>query len=173
MTVVGNNYFQILELEQRYDIEQKLLQDKYLAKQMEYHPDSVVDGASKIRNIETSMFLNKAYKILSDDYKRAEYLLKLNGFEFNDQQLNSQLSISELEGILEEYEEIEAMHELADLIVKEQQKLAMKAELIREITNHFNKNNFTKALDISVRLKYLTNLVGNIKLKIKHANNRD
>jgi hypothetical protein len=65
------------------------------------------------------------------------------------------------------------MHDSADLIAKEQQKLAMKAELIREITNHFNKNNFTKALDISVRLKYLTNLVGNIKLKIKHANNRD
>ena len=86
---------------------------------------------------------------------------------------NSPLSISELEGILDEYEEIEAMHELADLIAKEQQKLAMKAELIREITTHFNKNNFTKALDISIRLKYLTNLVGNIKLKIKHANNRD
>ena len=60
-----------------------------------------------------------------------------------------------------------------DLIAKEQQKFAMKAELIREITTHFNKNNFTKALDISIRLKYLTNLVGNIKLKIKHANNRD
>ena len=171
--MLGNNYFQILESEQRYDIEQKLLQDKYLAKQMEHHPDLVVEGASKIRNIETSMLLNEAYKVLSDDYKRAEYLLKLNGFEFSNQQLNSQLSIAELEGILEEYEEIEAMHDPADLEAKEQQKLAMKAELIREITDLFNKNNFTKALDISVRLKYLTNLVGNIKLKIKHANNRD
>lgn len=167
------NYFQVLELEQRYDVEQKSLHDKYLAKQMEYHPDRVVDGVSKVSNIETSMLLNEAYKVLSDDYKRAEYLLKLNGFEVSDQQFNSQLSSIELEEVLEEYEEIEAMHETADLIKKEQQKLAMKAELIREITSHFNNNNFTKALDISVRLKYLTNLVGNIKLKIKHANNRD
>ena len=65
----------------------------------------------------------------------------MNGFEFSDQQLNSQLSIAELEGILEEYEEIEAMHDPADLEAKEQQKLAMKAELIREITDLFNKNN--------------------------------
>ncbi len=167
------NYFQLLELEQRYDIEQNLLKDKYLAKQMEYHPDRATENAAKVRNIEISMSLNEAYKTLSDDYKRAEYLLKLNGFELRDEQLTAQLSSHELEKILEEYEEIEEMHELADLINKEQEKLAIKAELIRAITSHFNKNNFAKALDITLRLKYLTNLVGNIKLKIKYANNRD
>lgn len=167
------NYFQLLELEQRYDIKQNLLQSNYLAKQMEYHPDRVVDGGSKVRNIEMSMLLNEAYKILSDDYRRAEYLLNLNGFEFSDKELNLQLSPHELEEILEEYEEIEGMYEMTDLIAIEQQKLAVKAELMKEITSHFRKNNFTKALDLTVRLKYLTNLVGNIKLKIKHANNRN
>lgn len=167
------NYFKLLELEQRYDIEQNLLQDNYLAKQMEYHPDRTAEGVSKIANIETSMLLNEAYKVLSDDYKRAEYLLKLNGFELSNKQLSLRLTSRELEEILEEYEEIEEMSEVAELIEKEQRKLVTKTELIREMTSHFNKNNFTKALDLTIRLKYLTNLVGNIKLKIKHANNRD
>lgn len=167
------NYFKLLELEQRYDIEQNLLQDNYLAKQMEYHPDRTAEDVSKIANIETSMLLNEAYKVLSDDYKRAEYLLKLNGFELSNKQLSLRLTSRELEEILEEYEEIEEMSEVAELIEKEQRKLVTKTELIREMTSHFNKNNFTKALDLTIRLKYLTNLVGNIKLKIKHANNRD
>ena len=167
------NYFQLLELEQRYDIEQALLHSNYLTKQMEYHPDQVTDSVSKVKNIEISMLLNEAYKVLSDDYKRAEYLLKLNGFEFSEKQLSLKLSPHELEEILEEYETIEQMHEMTDLIAKEKVKLVIKAELIKEITSHFSKNNFTKALDLTVRLKYLTNLVGNIKLKIKHANNRN
>ncbi len=167
------NYFQLLELEQRYDIEQNLIRSNYLIKQMEYHPDRASDNLSKIRNIEISMLLNEAYKILSDDYKRAEYLLKLNGFEFNDKHLSLKLSPHELEEILEEYEEIEKIHEITDLIAKEKEKLVIKIELIKEITSHFSKNNFTKALELTVRLKYLTNLVGNIKLKIKHANNRN
>ena len=167
------NYFQILELEQRYDIEQGLLYSNYLIKQLEYHPDRVTDSVSKVKNIEISMLLNEAYKVLSDDYKRAEYLLKLNGFEFSEKQLSLKLSPHELEEILEEYEAIEEMHEMTDLIAKEKEKLVIKTELIKEITSHFSKNNFTKALDLTVRLKYLTNLVGNIKLKIKHANNRN
>ena len=167
------NYFQILELEQRYDIEQGLLHSNYLIKQLEYHPDRVTDSVSKVKNIEISMLLNEAYKVLSDDYKRAEYLLKLNGFEFSEKQLSLKLSPHELEEILEEYEAIEEMHEMTDLIAKEKEKLVIKTELIKEITSHFSKNNFTKALDLTVRLKYLTNLVGNIKLKIKYANNRN
>ena len=167
------NYFQLLELEQRYDIEQGLLYSNYLIKQLEYHPDRVTDSVSKVKNIEISMLLNEAYKVLSDDYKRAEYLLKLNGFEFSEKQLSLKLSPHELEEILEEYEAIEEMHEMTDLIAKEKEKLVIKTELIKEITSHFSKNNFTKALDLTVRLKYLTNLVGNIKLKIKHANNRN
>lgn len=167
------NYFQILDLEQRYDIEQNLLKSQYLAKQMEYHPDRASNNESKAKNIETSMLLNEAYKILSDDYKRAEYLLKLNGFPLSDEQLKSQLKSDELEEILEEYEEIEEMHDAGELSKKEQQKLSLKGELIKALTDHFKANNFAKALDISIRLKYLTNLVGNIKLKIKYANNRD
>ena len=38
---------------------------------------------------------------------------------------------------------------------------------------HMDENNLAKALDLTVRLKYLTNLVKNIKLKVKNADSRD
>ena len=45
--------------------------------------------------------------------------------------------------------------------------------MVQALIECFEDNNITKALDITLRLKYLTNLVKNIDLKIKHANNRD
>ena len=39
------------------------------------------------------------------------------------------------------------------------------------ISSFFSENNIKQALDLTVRLKYLTNLVNNIKLKIKNADN--
>jgi ribonuclease I len=52
-------------------------------------------------------------------------------------------------------------------------KMLTKSKMIEALTESFKDNNITKALDITVRLKYLTNLVKNIDLKIKHANSRD
>ena len=52
-------------------------------------------------------------------------------------------------------------------------KLQEKDTMVRELGIYFDKNNIAKALDLTVRLKYLTNLVRNIELKVKHANSRD
>ena len=45
--------------------------------------------------------------------------------------------------------------------------------MVQELEGYFNENNLAKALDLTVRLKYLTNLVKNIKLKVKNADSRD
>lgn len=167
------NYFKVLNLTQKYDIEPALLKENYLAEQMKYHPDRAPSNELKIKYIETSMLLNEAYKILGDDYLRAEYLLKLNGFDLSDEKLNYKLSHLELEQIIDEYDMLEKIDQIEDLKKIEQQKLDAKSALIVLLSKEFKSHNFAKALEIAVRLKYLTNLAQNIKLKIKHANNRD
>ena len=119
------------------------------------------------------MQLNEAYKILKDDYARAEYLLRLMGQNFTEESLKSKLSSIELSEIMEMYEALDEIKDMSDLLQMEAQKLQEKSNIVKELTGCFAEKKIAKALDLTVRLKYLTNLVGNIKLKIKHANHLD
>ena len=90
-----------------------------------------------------------------------------------DNRLKKLLSHDQLEEILNNYELIEELQDLPQLYAAAQDKIEDCQKLVHEIGISFRENNIKQALDLTVKLKYLTNLVGNIKLKIKHANNRD
>lgn len=167
------NYFELLDVEQKYDIDQALLQKQYLSKQAVYHPDRASDETTRTEYLNISMQLNEAYKILKDDYMRAEYLLKISGQEFDERALRNALSTSELEEIMGLYETLDAIDQLPELQALKKVKIAEQTRMVQELAEHFEANNLAKALDLTVRLKYLTNLVKNIKFKIRHANNRD
>jgi molecular chaperone HscB len=166
------NHFELLNLEQRYDIDLRLLQKQYLLKQSLHHPDRANSGSNRIKNLDISMQLNEAYKILKDDYMRAEYLLKILK-KFDENILHESLTTYELEEIIESHEELDLMDSIESLQSLKDNKMLTKSKMIEALTESFKDNNITKALDITVRLKYLTNLVKNIDLKIKHANSRD
>ncbi|MDP4708862.1 MAG: Fe-S protein assembly co-chaperone HscB [Rickettsiaceae bacterium] len=167
------NHFELLNLEQRYDIEPSVLLQQYLLKQALYHPDRANSDSDRIENLNISMQLNEAYKTLKDDCMRAEYLLTILGQKFDDRFLRDALTASELEAIIELHEELDLIDAVADLQSLKDNKIVEKTQMVRELTECFEGKNITKALDITLRLKYLTNLVKNIDLKIKHANSRD
>ena len=132
-----------------------------------YHPDRAQIGEAK-EYIEKSMMFNEAYKILSDPYERAQYMLGIYGYKVSD---NSILLPSELEEILEEYNSLEAIHNFDKLKAKELDHNKKIEIILSKISESFMNNKLTEALDYTVRLKYFTNLVKNIKVRIKHANN--
>jgi molecular chaperone HscB len=167
------NYFDLLGLEIVYNIDKLKLKKQYLATQMKFHPDRAVNEQERRIFLETSMRLNEAEKILKDDFLRAEYMLKLNAVEFDDRILKDALSMDELEEIIEIHEIIDEIEDVELLKGLEKDKIQEKEIMVQKLGSYFDKNNFAKAIDITIRLKYLTNLVKNIKLKIKHANSRD
>ena len=138
------NYFELFAIEQKYDIDQKLLQKQYFSLQTKYHPDRSKNELERSENLEYSMLINEAFKILSHD---------------------------QLEEILNNYELIEELQDLPQLYAAAQDKIEDCQKLVHEIGISFRENNIKQALDLTVKLKYLTNLVGNIKLKIKNADN--
>jgi len=71
------NYFELFAIEQTYNIDQKLLQTQYFILQAKHHPDRSRNEIERRENLEYSMLINEAFKILQDDYLRAEYLLKI------------------------------------------------------------------------------------------------
>jgi molecular chaperone HscB len=167
------NHFELLNLEKRYDVDPALLRKQYLLKQALHHPDRASSDLTRIENLDISMQLNEAYKILKDDYMRAEYLLTILGQKFDDRLLRDALTALELEELIEAHEELDLIDEVIDLQHLKNNKILKKTQMVQALIECFEDNNITKALDITLRLKYLTNLVKNIDLKIKHANNRD
>jgi len=165
------NHFELFAIKQKYDIDQKLLQKQYFALQTKHHPDRSKNELDRRKNLEYSMLINEAFKVLQDDYLRAEYLLNIKGEHIDDNKLKSLLSHNQLEEILENYELIESTQDLSQLNKIQQDKIGDCQKLVCKITQAFKENNLKQALDLTVSLKYLTNLVGNIKLKIKNANN--
>lgn len=165
------NYFELFELEQKYEIDLAFLHRQYLQKQAVYHPDRSGSSDERVKNLEISMQLNEGYKILKDDFLRAEHLLKNLGQKFDDQELKSKLSPAELEEIMESYEQLENLETLEELKSFKALKLKEKETIVVQLTEEFNNNHIAKAVEITLSLKYLTNLVGNIDAKIKNANN--
>ena len=165
------NYFELFAIEQTYNIDQKLLQTQYFILQAKHHPDRSRNEIERRENLEYSMLINEAFKILQDDYLRAEYLLKIKGEFIDDNKLKNLLSPNQLEEILENYELIEITHDLSQLHKLHHDKSEDCQKLVLKLEQAFKANNLKQALDLTARLKYLTNLVGNIKLKIKNADN--
>ena len=109
--------------------------------------------------------MNEANRILTDDYLRAEYMLKLLGTELNDKTLKNILNVNELNDIVELYELIATTDDKIKLQEIHSRKSIEQQDIINKLSIAFYEENIVKALDLTVRLKYVTNLVKNIKTK--------
>ena len=75
------DHFQRLGLPRRFVLDAVELERQYLARSREVHPDNFQMGGSleQRASLELSASLNEAYAILRDPFRRAEYLLQLEG----------------------------------------------------------------------------------------------
>lgn len=159
-----HNYFELLSVEKRYDIDLEILNQQYLAMQIKYHPDRALD---KTQNLSIASDLSRAYSVLKDDFKRAEYMLLLGGVSLDDAQAYIVLSDLELEHIWNDREILEDTEDRYALETMMQNKLAEKNTLITKLTEAFGNEAFKAALYETVRLKYINNLLENIERKIR------
>jgi Fe-S protein assembly co-chaperone HscB len=159
------NYFDILQIEHGYAIDKALMHSNYLELQKNLHngQNLRINGRPL-----TSLDANEAYKTLADDYLRALYLLQLRNIIIDENTKNT-LSLKELEALLDEHEYLASLQDTQDLTAYEQKILVQKNLVTTQLALAFD-NNITKAVDLTIKLRYLTNLLRNIKLKIKDAN---
>ena len=88
---MARDHFEVLGLPRKYHLDAADLEQRYLALQKETHPDRFAKALPRermeavVRNTE----LNDAYKVLKNDIKRAEYLLKLEGVDIGEEKPQS------------------------------------------------------------------------------------
>lgn len=79
------DHFARLGLDRGFALDREALENAYLERASQAHPDRVVGASSDIRRaaMEDSAAINVAYRVLRDPVARAEYLIGLAGIDLD------------------------------------------------------------------------------------------
>ncbi len=167
------NYFELLNLEKIYKIDFNLLNQRYLEMQMKYHPDKAENNQQKEQCLSISMNLNKAYSTLKDDLARAEYLLSLEAIDCSNFNSTKHVTNYTLEKIWHDLEKLEQLQEVKEIENFYSQKVEQQKTIINNIQESFAQRQLTAMQNNIIELRYLNNLINNIKVKVENANTRN
>jgi len=168
------NHFERLGLPRRFLLDAAEVERQYLARSRDVHPDFHQLGSSGEQNasLELTARLNEAYAALRDPFKRAEYLLTLEGGPSASEQ--KEMPAEFLEEVLElrmEIEELKGQPAESPARVAMARQLQQRREtMLKEIGGDFAKleSGGPRELLKSLRrrlnaLKYVQNLLRDLK----------
>ncbi|XP_072033025.1 iron-sulfur cluster co-chaperone protein HscB-like [Amphiura filiformis] len=151
-------YFQVMQCEQRYDLDVNELTQTFRSLQRQLHPDkySIKPQIEQSYSADQSSAVNKAYSTLLKPLSRGLYLLGLNGYsiEENDSSVEPEF-LMEIMEINEDLAETKDKEKVKQIRAKNSGKLT---ELIQDLTKVFSNNDFVTARNILVYLKYYANI---------------
>ena len=163
----GKNYFEIFDVAQTYDVDQKGLLERYLGLQRKFHPDRYIASseAEKRINMQWVAEINLAFETLSDDLKRSIYLLSLNGHELEENPtLDKRILLKQIE-LREDLEEIkrDVNDELALTEFKKETKKELES-LKFHLKAAFSIGDNESIKNLIYEQQFLTKLIGEIEL---------
>jgi molecular chaperone HscB len=154
------NFFEIFDLEEKFTLDVDALEKKYFAFQNQFHPDK-----SSADDISRSIEINEAYKILSDDFLRASYLLQLKGVDILHNEKATKVDMATLQHVLELQETIS---EIADKNQIEELRKKINSEfkqLILDGVKQLEAANLELAAQVLVKAKYLKKSLEDLKIR--------
>jgi molecular chaperone HscB len=166
------DYFEFLELPRNLAIDAKDLEKRFYALSRKLHPDLFArrSQAERDQAEESTAVLNDAYRNLRDPITRAEYLLKLEGFDIGEQ-TTKDVPPELLEEVFELNMALEEFHAGAEADAPQLESARRKFEAMRgdidaELRQKFaqwdstrNREALTAVRVILNRRKYITNLI--------------
>jgi molecular chaperone HscB len=87
MPILSRNFFKFFGLEQKLCVDAETLQKRFYELSRQWHPDRFgrKSSAEQAEALDATSILNDGYRTLRDPVKRAEYLLKEEGFPIGEQ----------------------------------------------------------------------------------------
>ncbi|XP_072395733.1 iron-sulfur cluster co-chaperone protein HscB [Diabrotica undecimpunctata] len=165
-----SNYFKVLEIQETFNVDQKLLKEKFRSFQSYIHPDKFSNSTSEEQHIseEYSSLINKAFSNLLSPLKRAEHLLHLRGESIAEGQTIDEPEF--LMKIMELNEEIEeAEHNVDKLKQLDVQNKKQLDKLIKDIDEHFKNGNLEEAKKTIIKFKYFSSINSRINSIFREA----
>lgn len=144
------NYFEVLDLPVRYNINSKDLVENYLAKQ------------KNSENESSSEALNEAYNVLKDDIRRAEYFLKFHEISIDNVSSNVSMEMFEVREI---YENITRHEEQVEF----QKNLKQKIQQMIISLNGY-ENDLKKFAEIFSVVKFMSSFLEKVRSDVYSRN---
>ena len=160
-------YFELFDIETRYDIDLQLLEKQYLHLQKQYHPDNALSELEKREMLRFSMLINDAYKIVLHPVKRIEYMLKESGHSISDENSRYQLPPQDLQYFLDTQEQIDECDVAITLDTIRNQIEEKIHSTQNHITVSWNQQSVVELEYYGCLLKYLYNLQQYLTQKVE------
>lgn len=152
-----------------FTVDTKKLRKEYRKLQSLNHPDlnNQLNNENENNSEDKSSLINKAYEILSDPLKRAQYILLIQaGIDLSNDEVGKSLQFQDKSMLFEMME----IHEKLENIMNEKELEILKNEnqqRINELINNLNKlfdlKEWDKAALDTIRLKYCYNIKNALK----------
>ena len=83
---LSSSYFALFDLPVSFDVDRKMLTERYRTLQRTVHPDRYADAADSERRLSVQMAarINEGYQTLKDPLARARYILEISGVALDD-----------------------------------------------------------------------------------------
>lgn len=172
------DHFERLGLPRRFSLDPAAVERQYLARSREVHPDyhQLGSAGEQRASLELSAALNEAYTTLKDPFRRAEYLLKLEGGpSASEHKQMDQAFLMETLELREQIEEIRAAGDAAAVAAMEGQLRGRTDAILEEVGGLFARLEQLPAGDgqrpgllVQLRqrlnaLKYVRNLIRDLR----------
>ena len=160
-----SDYFEIFGLKKSYEIDLETLEKNYFKLQAAFHPDKFANASSAARQaaILRSMEINNIYEILSDDFRRAQYLLELEGIIVGTDADTVKPSQELLIKNMSQREALAEGKNLQELFEKSQFE---RKNLVAALTKNFAASQFEEAANNALELLYLNKFLAEARGKL-------
>lgn len=149
-----NNYFVFYGLPVTFHTDPRLLRQKFMDMSKQYHPDFYGhDPQAQNVALAVTSFNNKAYRILSNDISRAQYLVELNGMGEDKQTLPQDF----LMDMMELNEAVDEMKEGSKPALMSQVN-AMKEEILEQVRKSAGAGQWQETQIAVLKWRYLERL---------------
>jgi molecular chaperone HscB len=160
--------FQVFELEYKYDIDLKSINQKYLQLQKQLHPDKWLNSEKSHLILLVSAHINDKYKCIKSPLLRAIELLEINKLNYNANEYN-QFTSDFLVQQMEYREQIENNSDnLEQLQTIETQLLESQNLIIAKLVQVFANKDYIAACKLTKELAFYQKLNESVELSISN-----
>jgi molecular chaperone HscB len=154
----SGGYFELLGLPERFELEPAAIEQAYLERSKDAHPDRFASAPAAERRVavQRSMELNDAYQTLKRPTRRAEYLLTRNGVTIGDnERIADHDFLMRILALREELAEARAEKRLDDVARHERTMKNHHRELVASLAPQFAAGRLDAVKQTLIELRYV------------------
>lgn len=164
---IAKNFFEIFSLPVSWELDSSVLNKKFRTLQLTFHPDRYANKNDFEKRLvaQTASTINQAYETLSSPLLRAQYLLKLEGFDADQEShitSDGQFLMQQMllrEALSDAKDSANPKDALVSLSIEAQQAAA---KIQTDFAQYFSAKEYSQAFETLAKMQFACKFVNDI-----------